>query len=78
MDQLGPFFSVIIPCLNEEKYLPKLLKDLQGQIDRNFEVIVVDGKSEDRTVEVAKKFECSVLEADKRNVSIWRELESFF
>lgn len=74
MDQSGPFFSVIIPCLNEEKYLPKLLGDLQGQIDRNFEVIVVDGKSEDRTVEVAKKFECRVLEADKRNVSYQRNL----
>ncbi len=74
MDQPGPFFSVIIPCLNEEKYLPKLLKDLQGQIDRNFEVIVVDGKSEDRTVEVARKFEYSVLEADKKNVSYQRNL----
>jgi len=74
MDQSGPFFSVIIPCLNEEKYLPKLLKDLQGQIDRNFEVIVVDGKSEDKTAVAASKFACRILKAEKRNVSFQRNL----
>ena len=51
-----PRFSVIIPALNEEKFLPKLLNSLAGQTMKDFEVIVVDGKSTDKTVAVAKSF----------------------
>ena len=52
-----PFFSIIIPTLNEEKYLPLLLEDLSKQTFgvKNFEVIHVDGNSEDKTIEVAQK-----------------------
>lgn len=51
-----PLFSVIIPALNEEKFLPNLLESLAAQTKKNFEVIVVDGKSKDATVTVAKQF----------------------
>ena len=51
-----PFFSIIIPALNEEKYLPLLLSDLAKQTMRDFEVVVVDGKSEVKTVVTAKSF----------------------
>lgn len=51
-----PMFSVIIPALNEEKFLPKLLDSLVCQTNTSFEVIVVDGKSKDRTVSVAKAY----------------------
>jgi len=49
-------YSVIIPTLNEEKFLPKLLSSLATQTDRNFEVIVVDGASKDKTVAVANSY----------------------
>lgn len=52
-----PLFSVIIPALNEEKFLPNLLESLAQQTEKNFEVIVVDGKSKDQTVAVAKSFQ---------------------
>ncbi len=48
--------SIIIPTLNEQFYLPKLLTALSRQTFRDFEVIVVDGKSEDKTVFEAAKF----------------------
>ncbi len=51
-----PFFSIIIPTLNEEKYLPNLLLALAKQHSPNFEVIVVDGHSQDKTIAVAKRF----------------------
>lgn len=51
-----PQFSVIIPTLNEEKFLPSLLESLTVQTKKNFEVIVVDGSSKDKTVNVAKRF----------------------
>jgi glycosyltransferase involved in cell wall biosynthesis len=51
-----PRFSVIIPTLNEEKFLPKLLASLAIQTDKDFEVIVVDGLSKDKTIDVANSF----------------------
>lgn len=51
-----PYFSIVIPTLNEEKFLPGLLDDLATQTFENFEVIHVDGKSIDSTVKLAKKY----------------------
>jgi rSAM/selenodomain-associated transferase 2 len=48
--------SVIVPTLNEEAALPALLRDLQSQVDVTFEVLVADGGSDDRTVELAREF----------------------
>lgn len=53
-------FSVIIPTLNEEKFLPLLLSSLAAQTERNFEVIVVDGSSKDKTVAIANTFKRKV------------------
>jgi glycosyltransferase involved in cell wall biosynthesis len=53
-------FTVVIPALNEEKFLPNLLKSLAVQTDRRFEVIVVDGSSTDKTVIKAKTFQKTV------------------
>ena len=71
-----PFFSVVIPTLNEEKYLPRLLENLSKQTFSEFEVTVVDGSSEDETVKEAKKWQkkldLQVLTIKERNVSIQR------
>lgn len=76
-----PFFSVVIPTLNEEKYLPTILKSLEKQTYRNFEVIVVDGKSEDKTEKVFRRFVSKLpfsrfILADKANVGYQRNLGS--
>lgn len=52
----APRFSIIIPALNEEKYLPRLLESLTKQTLSDFEVIVVDGTSKDKTVALAREF----------------------
>jgi glycosyltransferase involved in cell wall biosynthesis len=48
--------SIIIPTLNEEKFLPILLASLTKQTKKDFEVVVVDGSSKDKTVELAHSF----------------------
>lgn len=50
--------SVVIPTLNEEKNLPYLLNTIPKYV---FEVIVVDGYSKDKTVEIAKKYNTKIL-----------------
>lgn len=54
--------SIVIPTLNEEKYLPRLLKSIMVQkATCKFETIIVDGFSSDRTVDVAREFGATVL-----------------
>lgn len=60
--------SVIIPTLNEEKYLKHTLQDLARQTFRNFELIVKDGRSTDSTVEIAREFADIVV--SEKDVSI--------
>lgn len=74
----NPFFSIVIPSLNEELYLPHLLADLQKQSYQDFEVIHVDGSSEDKTVEATQPYK-DTLDlyteiTDVRNVSHQRNL----
>lgn len=75
----SPAISIIIPVLNEEKYLPTLLTDLSCQTYTDFEVIVVDGQSKDRTVEKASHFahrlpKLTILKSDLSNVCRQRNL----
>jgi glycosyltransferase involved in cell wall biosynthesis len=49
-------FSFIIPTLNEELYVPRLLESLTKQKGDDFEVIVVDACSKDETVHRAQSF----------------------
>lgn len=75
----APLFSIIIPALNEEEFLPHLLESLAQQTEKNFEVIVVDGKSKDKTVAVATLFKkklpgLRVIEADKASLPYQRNL----
>jgi glycosyltransferase involved in cell wall biosynthesis len=51
-----PRFSVVIPTLNEELFLPKLLTSLTKQSNKDFDVVVVDGKSKDKTTAIAEGF----------------------
>lgn len=48
--------SIIIPTLNEEKIIEKTLSCLQNLPKNEFEIIISDGNSADRTRELAKKY----------------------
>lgn len=73
---MNPLFSVVIPTLNEEHYLPNLLEDLCTQKEKRFEVVVVDGSSEDATCRKAESFKTrlniSICKVEKRNLSYQR------
>jgi len=57
--------SIIIPTLNEEKALPETLRRVFEQ-DGEFEVILVDGGSEDRTIAIARQFPNVTILSAKR------------
>ena len=54
----GHSITAIIPCLNEEKAIGHVLRDIPEFVD---EVIVVDNNSTDRTPEVAREFSAKVV-----------------
>ena len=53
--------SIIIPTLNEEKYLPKLLGCIRKQTYKDYEIIVADANSKDKTKKIAKKHGCRIV-----------------
>ena len=53
--------SVIIPALNEEKYIDTTLFHISRL--KPFEIIVADANSKDKTVEIAKKYGCKIVGA---------------
>lgn len=60
-NQKNPHVSVVIPALNEEKYLPGVLKSLCQQTYKDFEILVVNNHSTDKTAEIAQKYGATVL-----------------
>lgn len=74
------YFSIIIPCLNESKYLPKILQNLNDQNYQSFETIIIDANSEDHTAELARTYKTSypitILTTQKRNPSYQRNIGS--
>lgn len=58
--------SVIIPTLNEEKNLGICFKSLMEQTIDNFEVIIIDGGSKDRTLDLAEAYGFNILEVEKK------------
>ena len=55
--------SVIIPCYNEEQYLPKCLESIKTlEYPENYlEVIVVDNGSTDETLQIAHEYGVKVM-----------------
>jgi len=62
------FISVVIPTFNEEKYIEGTLRALKEQdYDEEFEVIIGDSYSTDRTVELAQSYGARVTCMEKRS-----------
>lgn len=61
--------SIIIRTRNEEKWLGKVLETLFKQTYKNFEVIIVDSESTDRTLEIAQKFPIKIYEIPHKDFS---------
>ena len=54
--------SVIMPAYNEEKYIGEAIESIVAQTYPNWELIIVDDCSQDKTTEIVKQY----MESDKR------------
>jgi glycosyltransferase involved in cell wall biosynthesis len=67
-----PLISVVIPARNEEMYLGECLQSLTEQDYPNYEIIVVNNASTDKTVKVAKRYGVRVVTEEKTGLSYAR------
>ena len=63
-----PFFSIVIAAYNSEKTIEYTLKSISEQsIDKaEVEVLVIDGGSQDETVNIAKKYGARIFNNEKK------------
>ena len=64
MATLNAMLSVVIPVLNEEKVILRLLEDIdccRKECEFSIETIIVDGGSTDNTVAMCKKYDANVF-----------------
>jgi rhamnosyltransferase len=54
--------SIIIRTKNEEKWLGKVLERLSEQTYKDFEIVIVDSGSTDKTLEIARKFDTKIFQ----------------
>ncbi|MBI5138674.1 MAG: glycosyltransferase [Candidatus Vogelbacteria bacterium] len=59
--------SIIIRTLNEERHIGNILVAISEQEYKDYEIIVVDSGSSDKTLEVAQKFPVKVIKIDGRD-----------
>lgn len=59
--------SIVIPTFNSEKYMPALLDSVFKTGIDDMEVIIVDDRSTDNTVEVVKKYPVILIELEKNS-----------
>ena len=58
--------SIIIPTINEANNLPLLLSDL-SIIQKEGEIIIVDGGSKDKTIDVANIYGAKIFKSEEKN-----------
>ena len=63
--------TIITPVKNDEKNIEKTIRSVLNQNYKNFEYIVVDGNSNDSTLEIIKKFRDKVRFFSKKKIKIY-------
>ena len=53
--------SIVIPTRNSSRFLENCLKSIKKQTYKHIETLIVDGKSTDMTISIAKKYNVSIL-----------------
>ena len=66
--------SIVVPTLNEERYLPALLRSIKAQSFKDHEVVVSDSQSKDRTRQIARRFGVKVVTGPKKGPGAGRNL----
>ncbi len=70
-----PKISVVIPLFNKEKYIQQTIESVLNQDFKDFEIIIVDDGSTDRSLEIIRKYnkpEIKIITQKNQGVSVAR------
>lgn len=59
--EIEPLVSVVIPTLNSENTILRCLNSVLTQTYKNIEIVLVDGGSRDKTLQIAKNFNIKIV-----------------
>ena len=54
---MTPLFTIITVCYNSEKTIERTLKSVLAQSEQDYEYLIIDGASTDKTVDIVKSYE---------------------
>ena len=67
-----PLISIITIVKNDEKKINKTIKSVLNQKFKDFEYIIIDGKSTDRTLEIVNKYKKKINKiVSKKDKNLW-------
>ncbi len=68
-----PYISVVIPTLNESKYIKSTLVSIKNQDYKGkYEIIVSDSKGKDNTVKIARRYADKIVKSKDKGISLGR------
>ena len=72
----NPLISVLLPVYNEEKYLSESINSILNQTYRNFELIIIDDGSTDKSIDIINSYDDSriILIKNEKNLHIAKSL----
>ncbi len=71
-------FSIIIPTLNEGKFIERCLKSIKNQTWKDKEIIIVDSFSKDSTVKTAKKYTKKIYYEKRKGCAVARNTGALY
>jgi len=73
-----PSMSVIVPTLNEEESIETCLSSVRNQTISDFELILSDGESNDKTVEASRRYVDKIIVSSNRGIGTQQNLGAKF
>lgn len=67
-----PKFSIIVPVYNVEKYIKKCLDSVFAQTLKDFEVIVINDGTKDKSIELIKNYDVKIINQKNQGLSAAR------
>ena len=66
--------AIVIRAFNEERHLGRLLEGISHQTIQDVQIILVDSGSTDRTVEIAREYQATIVHIDPQDFTFGRSL----
>ena len=72
------YFSIVTPVYNRPQYLEKTIKSVINQQFKNYEYIVVDGGSKDKTLKILQKYKSNIKLISEKDKGMYDALHKGF